>query len=99
MGTKAARVHHPLRNPFMIEMEDLFPKVEVLESCRTTRSDSQRILIVKDRNALLRRERHYLSARYLMALPASSNFLVVFGGLSRAIACFSHIGDLTQSPA
>jgi hypothetical protein len=62
MGAKAARVHHPLRNPFMIEMEDLFPKVKVLESCRTTRSDSERILIVKHWNALLGRERHYLSA-------------------------------------
>jgi hypothetical protein len=31
MGAKATGMHHSLRNPFVVEMEELFPKMEVLE--------------------------------------------------------------------
>ena len=46
-----------LGNALVIEVEDLLPEVEVLDQRRATRALPQGVLIVRDRDALLRGER------------------------------------------
>ena len=51
-----AGVHHALGNALVIEVEDLLAEVEILEQRRAALADLQGVLIVGDRNALLRRQ-------------------------------------------
>jgi hypothetical protein len=53
MCPEAAGVNDSLRNSFVIEVENLFAKMEVLESRWTATSYLQRILIVRYRYAQL----------------------------------------------
>lgn len=57
MRAEAARVHDALRNALMIEMEDFFAEMKILEQRRAARARLQRVLIVGNGNALLRRKR------------------------------------------
>lgn len=48
----AAGMHDPFRNTFVIKMEDLVSKVEILQQRRSTGPNLQGILIVRDRSSL-----------------------------------------------
>jgi hypothetical protein len=54
----------------MIEVEDLFAEVLVLEQSRAPRSYLERILVIRNRDALLRGEDGNVSACDLMRLTA-----------------------------
>ena len=56
MGAEAAGVDDPLRDPLVVEVEDLLAEVEVLEQRGTALPGTQRVLIVGDRCALLCRQ-------------------------------------------
>ena len=49
----ATGVHDTLGDPLVIEVEDLLAEVEVLEQRRPPLADPQRVLVVRDRHALL----------------------------------------------
>ena len=51
-----ARMYDALWNALMVEVEYFLPEVKVFKERRTARPDPQRVLIVSDRCALLRRE-------------------------------------------
>jgi hypothetical protein len=90
MCTEAARVHYALGDAFMVEMEDLLPQVEVLQYGRAPGADSERILIVRDRHALLGREHGHIAASDLMGLaaPAPEHGLIIeLSGFAAASAC------------
>jgi hypothetical protein len=46
-------MYHPLRNPFMIEVGDLFSALEVLQQRWPSLTDSERVVGMVDSNALL----------------------------------------------
>jgi len=50
---EAARVNDPLPDAFVIEMEDLFSKMGILERRGSARTYAQGILIIGNRHALL----------------------------------------------
>ena len=82
MRAVAAGVHHALGNALVVEVEDLLAEMKVLEGRRSTRADLQRILIVRDRPALRRRENGDVAFGDLMQLAALSarELLIVDGG-------------------
>ena len=53
---EAARMNDALREALVVEVKDLLPEVKIFERCRTAVADPQRVLIVPDAHALLRRE-------------------------------------------
>ncbi len=53
---EAAGVHDALGDAFVVEVEDLLAEVKVLEQRRAAVADAQRVLVVGDRHALLRRQ-------------------------------------------
>ena len=53
---RAARVHDALRDPLVVEVGDLLAQDEVLEQRRPARAEPQRVLVVGDRHALVRRQ-------------------------------------------
>jgi hypothetical protein len=57
VGAGASGVHHPLRDPLVIEVSDLLAGVEVLQQGRTPLAHSQRVVGVVDPHALLGGER------------------------------------------
>ena len=69
VGAVAAGVHDSLRNPLVVEVEDLLAEVEVLQQRRTSDSESQRVLVVADGSALLGREDRTVT-RHLMRLTS-----------------------------
>ena len=60
VGAVAARVHDPLRDPLVVEVEDLVAQREVLEQGRPAVADLERVLSVSERSA--GRGRHALAA-------------------------------------
>ena len=66
----AAGMHDPLGNALVVEMEDLLAEMEIFERGRPAPADAQRILVVGDRRALLRRQDRDIAARDLMRLAA-----------------------------
>jgi hypothetical protein len=50
----------------MVEVEDLFPEVEIFQQRRSARADLQRILVVGNRATLRRGQNRDLSRRGLM---------------------------------
>ncbi len=56
VGSRAACVHDALRDALMVEMADLFAQDEVFEQGRTTQAGLQRMLVVRDRDALVGRQ-------------------------------------------
>ena len=71
MRAKASRMDDALRNALMVEVEDLVAQHKVFEQCRTARAGFQRVLVVGDRRALLRRQHINAAPGRLMGLPAS----------------------------
>ena len=65
-----AGVHDPLRDPLVVEVEDLLAEVEVVEGDRATGADLERVLVVGDRNALLGGEDRDVAAGRLVGLAA-----------------------------
>ena len=53
MRAGAARMHDALRDALVIEMRDLFAQDEVFKQGRPARAALQRILVIRDRNALI----------------------------------------------
>ncbi len=56
MSAEAASVDDPFGNALMVEVEDLFAEVEVLQQRSDRAGRLERVLIVCDRDALLRRQ-------------------------------------------
>ena len=56
MCPEAAGVHHTLRDALVVEVEDLLAEVEVLEQRRTPPAGRERVLIIRHRHTLPRRE-------------------------------------------
>ena len=54
----------------MVEVEDLLPKVEVLEGAGPALPHGQGVLVIRDRNALLRREDRSLAVHRLVGLAS-----------------------------
>src|SRR4029079_19111810 len=81
MRAKAPCMHDPLWDAFMIEMEDLFAEVLVLEQGRPPRSRLERILVVGNWYALLRGEDGDVSACDLMRLSAGAAKDLLIGEL------------------
>ena len=83
---EAAGVHDALGDPLVVEVEDLLPEVEVLEQRRAALAGAQRVLVVGDRHALLRREAGTrgdlmgLAARPRLAREVADGHAVVGGG-------------------
>src|SRR5262249_26274538 len=67
---EATRVYDPLGDPLVVEVEELLPEVEVLQRRRAALADPQRVLVVADRDALLRRQRGTAVRRQLGELGA-----------------------------
>ena len=57
IGTRALGVHGALRNALAVLMRELFEQMEVLEQHRAARAGGQRILVIGDRRAAIRRKR------------------------------------------
>ncbi len=66
----AARVDDAFGNALVVEVENLLAEMKILKQRRSARTLAQSILIVGDRNALLRRKRGNIAARGLMDFPA-----------------------------
>ncbi len=56
MGRRTTRMHDALRDALMIEMRDLLAQNKIFQECRTAQTGFERVLIVRDRNALIRRQ-------------------------------------------
>ena len=70
VGAIAAGVHHALGDPLVVEVEDLLAEREVLEQRRPPLAGLQRVLVIGDRDALLRREPRCPPPARLMGLAA-----------------------------
>ena len=68
MCAVAARVDDPLGDALMIEMEDLLAHREIFQKGGTARSGAQRVLVVRDGDALGRRHLGDIAARLLVQL-------------------------------
>ena len=68
MGPETSCVDNALRDTFVVEVENLFTKMEVLKRSRPPRANPERVLVVGNRNALLRCENGPLAARDLVDL-------------------------------
>lgn len=47
MRGSTSRMHHPFRNPFMVEMGDLLPQMVILQQCRPARPGAQRMVGIR----------------------------------------------------
>lgn len=77
MRAGAACVHDALGNALVIEMGDLFAEDEVLQQARAA---AQRVLVVRDRNALVGRQSLVQIAGGLMGSPLLAGPLAMFFG-------------------
>jgi hypothetical protein len=59
-------VDDALGDALVIEVKDFLAKVKIFQQRRSARTDAQRVLVVRDGDALLRRERRDVPARDLM---------------------------------
>ena len=77
MRPVTSRVDNTLGNALMIEVENLFPKVEIFKQGRAARANSEGVLVIGDGNTLLRCQRAFVricSLMELAALPAIQCF-------------------------
>src|SRR5688572_7377028 len=84
-------MHHALRDALMVEVEDLFAEVEVLEQRRAARAGLERVLIVADRTALRGGQDGNGAAGRLMqfaAFAAAELLVMNFSGGFRRDGCF-----------
>ena len=56
MGRRAAGVHDALGNALVVEVRDLFAEVEIFEKGRSARARLERVLVIVDRQPLVRGE-------------------------------------------
>ena len=70
MRAVAAGMDDALGNALVIEVEDLLAKMEIFQQRRAAAPDPERVLVVGDRNALLRGQHRRIAARRLMRLAA-----------------------------
>lgn len=77
VGAIAAGVHDPLRDVLVVEMEQLLAQMKVFEQGGAARTRFERVLVIGDRNALLRRERRYAIAGGLVGLAAGALWLFI----------------------
>jgi hypothetical protein len=86
-------MNDPFRYAFMVEMENLLAKVKVFQRSWSAGTYPQRILIVANRNSLLRSQNGDAIARYLMSLaplPANYYLMIQSGGLTLITWRFAH---------
>ena len=81
---RAARMDDPLGNPLVIEVRDLLAEDEVFEQRRPACARAQRVLIVRNRQALIGRQGLRRRCRRLMCLAAGAS---PGGGLVHAFLC------------
>ena len=81
VGAEPAGVHDALGDALVVEVEDLLAEVEVLEQRRTPLAGPQRVLVVGDRDALLRRQPRSCAGRDLVGLAARSGLVDQRGGV------------------
>ena len=53
MGAEAAGMDHPLGNSLVIEVKNFLAKMKVFQHGRSAGADFQRVLVIRDRSALL----------------------------------------------
>ncbi len=70
--TEPPGVHHALGDALVVEVEDLLPEVGVLERRRAPLADPERVLVVADRDALLRGQRVVLVAGGLVGVATGT---------------------------
>jgi hypothetical protein len=80
---EAARVHHALGDPLVVEVEELLAEVEVLERRRAALAYAEGVLVVADRRPLLRGEHLVLSPCPLVQLSARAVRRLLLAALSR----------------
>jgi len=71
VGPEASGVDDPLGDPLVVEVEDLFPEVEVFQQRRAPGAGLERVLVVGDGDPLLGRQRRLAAARRLVAISRS----------------------------
>ena len=71
MNAHLVREH--LRNALVVEMEDLFSEVKVLQGRGTARANSKRVLIIGNRGTLLRCHGGYATFSFLMSFAAQTS--------------------------
>ena len=71
MSAEAAGMDDPLGDALVVEVEDLLAEVEVFQQRRAAGADPERVLVVRDRDALLRGQHGHVAARHLMGLAPS----------------------------
>ncbi len=78
MSPETTGVDHALRNALMVEVENFFTKVEVFQCGRSSCAHPERILVIGNRNALLRCKNGPFAACDLMRLAtlALTNLLI-----------------------
>ena len=57
---------HALGDALVVEMGDLLAKDEILQQHRAARADSQRVLVVRNRDTLVGRHDRVIATRHLM---------------------------------
>ena len=84
MRAVAARMHHALGNPLVVEMENLLAEMKILDQGRPTRTDLERVLVVGHRTALRGGQDRRIALCGLMELAALAavQLLIVDGGCS-----------------
>ena len=70
MSAEAARVDDALRDTLVVEVKNLLAEMKVLKRGRPARADPQRVLVVRDRNALLGGQDRPFAARDLVSFAA-----------------------------
>ena len=68
--TEASCMHHPFRDPLVVEVEDLLPEVEVLEQGWSAAAQPERVLVIGDGHTLLRRQTALIALGRLVGLAA-----------------------------
>ena len=86
MGAKAAGMNDPLGNSLVIEVKDLLAKMKIFQHRRPAGADLQRVLVVGDRDALLRGqdgETIFSGLMQFAAFAAPHALIVNFRGILR----------------
>ena len=94
VGAVAARVDDPLGDALVVEVEDLLAEVEVFQQRRAAGADPQRVLVVGDRDALLRGQYRRIAARRLVgltALPRSDGSVRLAGSRACVVLPLDHV--------
>src|SRR5450759_1703496 len=91
MHARCTRVYDALGNTLVIEMGDFFAEDEILQQRRAMRIGPERVLIIGQRDALVRCERGVLSTSDLVQLAAGSQLCISVGSRALFLFAFSQI--------